>query len=304
MLNLKRVNMGSKRGGVVLGFSDSRALARLIAKKSGSLYSDVDVSYFPDRETHLRLRIDVAGKTVFIVRSLDNPDKKVIELLFAARTAKELGAKRIVLIAPYLCYMRQDKRFKPGEAISSRIIAEIFNRFFDVLITIDPHLHRYGGLNEILRIKTIKLSAIKPMASFIKQKIKNPFIFGPDYESYQWARSVAKLVGCKADVLKKHRYGSETVRIKIKKKLDLAKKDVVIVDDIISTGHTVIEVIKDVKKLGVRRVCCVCTHGIFAENALKQIVGLGAVVFSTNTIQNSVSRIDVSNLIVDEINKI
>lgn len=293
-----------KKENIIAGFSESRELAASIARRSGSRLTIIDVGNFPDKETNLRFNVDLRGKKVFLVRSLDDPDRKIIEVLFAAQTAKELGAKKVVLIAPYLCYMRQDKRFRPGQAVSSRIIAKLFNMFLDGLITIDPHLHRYKRLNEIFKKNPKRLTAIRLIAEFIRKEIKNPFIFGPDFESYQWAKTAACMIGCEVDVLKKHRYGSDTVRIKIKEKLDLGSKSAVIVDDIISTGHTVIEVIKDLKALGAKKIYCICTHGIFAEDSLRKIEGLGAKVVSTNTIKTRVSRIDVSGMIAEEIGKI
>ncbi|MCX6707982.1 MAG: ribose-phosphate diphosphokinase [Candidatus Woesearchaeota archaeon] len=294
-----------KKERVIVGFSgsDDLALASAISKKAGGILAIIEVNHFPDKETNLRFKTDLKGKNVFIVRSLDDPDRKIVEVLLAAQAAKELGAKNVVLVAPYLCYMRQDKRFKPGQAISSRTIAKLVNLFFDGMITVDPHLHRYKSLDEIFKKSPKRLTAINQIAEFIKKEIRNPFIFGPDFESYQWARAAAKIIKCDVDVLKKHRYSSDIVRIKVKEKLDLSNKSAVIIDDVISTGHTVIEVVKDLKALGAKRIYCICTHGIFAEDSLKKIEQFGAKVFSTNTIKNRVSRIDVSGIIAEEILK-
>ena len=294
-----------KKECVIAGFSGSSdiALAAAISKKTGGAFTVIETGHFPDKETNLRFRIDVKGKNLFIVRSLDDPDRKIVEILLAAQAARELGAKKIVLVAPYLCYMRQDKRFRPGQAISSRAIAMLVNSFFDGMITVDPHLHRYKSLNEIFKKNPKRLTAIVPIAEFIKKEIKNPFIFGPDSESYQWARTAAEIVKCDVDVLNKHRYSSDTVRIKLREKLDLSNKSAVIIDDVISTGHTVMEVVKDLKAIGAKKIYCICTHGIFAEDSLKKIEKLGAKAFSTNTISNRVSKIDVSGLIAEEILK-
>ena len=293
--------MMKKKRPVVVSFPESRGFAETLAHKSGKPHSCLRLEKFPDRETHLLFRTDVEGRKVFLVRSLDDPDKKLIEVLFAAHTAKELGAKQVVLVAPYLCYMRQDKRFMEGEAVSSRIIAGLFNECLDGLITVDPHLHRYKNLNDIFTMKTKRLTAVKPIAEFLKRKVKKPFVFGPDEESYQWASKVAGIMGCEADVLRKRRYSSETVMIDIKEKYDLKKRGVIIVDDVISTGHTMIEVIKDVKKLGARKIYCVCTHGIFAQDSLKKIKKLGAVVYTTNTVKNNASKVDITGLLAKEI---
>ncbi|MBD3313520.1 ribose-phosphate diphosphokinase [Candidatus Woesearchaeota archaeon] len=286
---------------IIIGFPESKGLARNVAKKAGVEFSELELKQFPDKESYIQFNADLKGKKVFLFRSLDDPDAKITQVILAAYTAKDLGAKKVVLVAPYLCYMRQDKRFRDGEAVSSRIIAKLFNRCFDGLVTVDPHLHRFKSLDVIYKMKTKKITAVLPIADFIKKNFRNPFVFGPDEESYQWARSVAKLVGCESDVLRKHRYGPETVRIKVKERQDIKNKDIIIVDDVISTGHTMMEVIKDLRKMGIRKITCICTHGIFADNALKKIRRLGAKAFSTNTIHNEVSRIDISELLTKEI---
>lgn len=296
---------------VIAGFSDSRhsiLLAKNIAKLTKSPVNLILAKKFPDGETNLRFSSDVKGKTVYLMRPLKTADEDInnnmMKAIFAAQTAKDLGAARVILVAPYLAYMRQDKRFRPYEAISSRIMANLFSRCFDELITFDPHLHRYRSLSEIFTIKTKRLSADALLAEYIKKNYKNPIILGPDEESYQWARDIAKMIGCPVDVLKKHRYTAESVKIKIKDRLNLKNKSVAIVDDMVSTGHTMIEVIKDAKKLGARKVYCVCVHGLFVENAYEKMKRAGArEVVSTNTIANNAAKIDISKLLAESIIK-
>ncbi|MCX8147000.1 MAG: ribose-phosphate diphosphokinase [Candidatus Woesearchaeota archaeon] len=290
--------------GVVIGFDESKHIAKKISKELKFKYVGAVVRKFPDGESYTRIYNEkLKGKKVFLVLSLDNPNDKIVTLIFLAHHIRALGALKICLIAPYLCYMRQDKQFRKGEVVSNKAIADLFNKYFDEIITVDPHLHRIKNLNQIFKIKTKKVSAVPLIANFVKKKCKNPFIFGPDYESYQWAKKVAKIIGCGVDILKKHRYSSESVRIKIKEKLNLKDKDVVIVDDIISTGHTMMEVIRDAKKLGAKRVLCICIHGLFVENALNKIKKLNAEVYSTNTILSEVSKIDISKSIIQSIIK-
>jgi len=296
---------------LVIGFSDSphsMLLAKNIAKLAKIDFRPIKAKKFPDGETNLRFSSDVKGKTVYIIHSLktadDDINNNMMKVIFAAYNAKSLGAMKVILVAPYLAYMRQDKRFHNYEAISSRIMATLFNRCFDGLITFDPHLHRYKSLNEIFTINAKRLSADRLLAEYIKKTYKKPIIIGPDEESYQWARDIAKMVGCPVDILKKHRYTAESVRIKIKADLDLKDKSVVIIDDMISTGHTMMEVIKDARKLGAKKIYCVCIHGLFVENAYERMRKLGVKdVVSTNTIENKANKIDISKMLAEEIKR-
>lgn len=287
--------MNKKR--LVVGCSSSISLARSIAKKRRWKFSRLDVKKFPDGETNLRFLDNVKGKEVYLVQTLNNPDEKLIEIIFAAKNAVELGAKKVSLIAPYLCYMRQDKRFKPNEAVGSRIMADMLGRYFDEIITIDPHLHRYKSLREIFTIRTKTLTADGLIAEYVGKNIKTPVIIGPDMESYQWARGVAKMIGCEATVLKKKRYTSEHVAITIHSNMQIKGKSVVIIDDIISTGHTMEEVVRDVKKIGAARVCCIGVHALFVGDAYERLKKRGAIVLSCNTIPHKTNKIDVSGLI-------
>lgn len=283
---------------LVVGWAESTGLAKAIARKKGWKFSILDAGRFPDGEINLRFTCDVKGGEVYLVQTLHNPDERLMEVFFAAHTARELGAKKIVLIAPYLCYMRQDKRFRPYEAVSSRIMAKMMNSCLDGIMTIDPHLHRYKSLREIFTIESKTLTADGALADFIRKKLKNPLIIGPDAESYQWAKDVARMVGCEAIVLKKKRYTAKHVAIRMDKKLSFGGKSIAVIDDMISTGHTMAEVVKDVKSLGGRKIYCICIHPVFVNEAYGMLSRLGAKVISSNTIPHKTNRIDISDIIV------
>jgi len=289
---------------IIIGCSGSVDVARSIAKKAGKRFVKLDVRRFPDHEMFLKFpgSVSVRGKSVVLVQSLDHPSGKIIEVLFAAHTAKDLGAKKVILVAPYLAYMRQDKRFHYGECVSARVMGKLFS-VFDAVITIDPHLHRIHNLADIFRHGT-KLSANYLIGNYVKKHFKRNIIIGPDEESYQWARLVAKHIKSHAIVLKKKRWSAKKVRIKIKENIDLSKEDVVIIDDIISTGHTMIETVKEAKRLKAKRVYCMCVHGILADNAYQKLKKAGAAgIISTNTVKNKTNRIDVSGIIAKELEK-
>ena len=282
---------------IVFGGTNSQDLAKRVARKIKAPYAALIVKHFPDGETYLRLPKDVKGKEVILIESMHpNPDLIMIETIFAARTAKELGAKKVTIVAPYLAYMRQDKRFHPRECKSNSIMAALMT-CSDKIITIDPHLHRINSLSEIFTIPAKRLSANDAIAKYIKKNIKNEVIVGPDSESYQWARAIADKINVHATVLKKKRYTSRVVRIKVKPGIGFKGKNVVIVDDIISTGHTMIEPIKQIKKMGAKKIYCIGVHGLFVEGALNKLKKLGVTVLTTNTIVNPVSKIDMSETI-------
>lgn len=288
---------------IVVGLAPSEKLAKRIAKRLRYEYMGMVINKFPDGELYIRFPKDVKGKRLIIIQSLVDPNEKIIELLFICNTAKELGVKSITLVAPYLSYMRADRRFHKGEVVSARILARVLNSCIDEIITIDPHLHRIKKLSEIFKIKSKKLTCTELMADYIKKTIKNSIVVGPDEESYQWANAVAKKIGTKAYVLKKQRKGSREVYVSTKG-LELKNQNVVIVDDIVSTGHTMIETIKGVKKAKAKAISCICVHGLFVEDADKKILKSGAnKIISCNTIPNKYSKIDVSSLIINEIKK-
>ncbi len=284
---------------IIIGCTKSRGLAKSIAKKLKVSYFALDVKHFPDGEFYLRYPFPVKGRHVVLVQTLHEPHLSLLELVFAAHTAKDLGAKKVTLVIPYLAYMRQDKRFRQGECLSSKIVGRLF-KVADELITIDPHLHRYKRLNEAFKMKTKKLTANSLLANYIKKHFKKDLIVGPDIESYQWAEGIAKLIGRSAVMLRKRRYTSRKVRVKFKKGVIVRGKNVVLVDDIISTGHTMIEVVKQIKKMKPKAIYCLCVHGVFAENAHEKLKKAGAKkVISTNTIPHKTNRVDVSGLIVN-----
>ena len=283
---------------IIIGLSHGLHIAKSISKKLKKPFSKLNVTHFPDSEIKLKFETDVKNKVVVLVQSFyKNVNDCVIETLFAAETAADLGAKKIILAAPYFPYLRQDKRFKSGECISLRTIAKNIDEDFDEVIICDPHLHREKTLKHIFKIKSKKISANPLIEKYIKKNIKNPVIIGPDWESYKWARKVAEKIGCDCAIMEKTRYSARNVKVKLNKDVDLKKKNLVFIDDMISTGHTLLETIKAMKKLGAKKVTCFAVHGILVENALQKLRKAGATVITSNTIPNASAKIDISGII-------
>ena len=288
---------------LVIGCSKGVHLASKIAKKLKASYSELKVKKFPDGEISIRLMSNVRGKTVVFVQSFyDNIDDLIVEILFAADTAQELGAKKIILAAPYFPYFRQDKRFKSGQCISIEIMARLIDKYFDKVIIVDPHLHREKDLSHLFNIKHHKLTSNHYIGRYIKKNFRNPLIVGPDWESYKWAKRVADEIGCEYVIMEKKRIPGREVKVSLNKPVDLRNKNVIRVDDIISTGNTIIEAAKNFKKMGAKKFNCIAVHGIFVEKALEKLRKANVKVVTTNTIPNKVDKIDVSELIAEALN--
>lgn len=287
---------------LIVSCSHGKHLGYLIAKRLKSRHSILSTDKFPDGELRIRFFSGLRNQNAFLVQSFySNVSDCIIEAILAAKTAKELKAKKVALIAPYFPYMRQDKQFHKGEAISQKIISGIFDNYFDAVYLMDPHLHRKKRLEDIFKTKSKKLTANNLIAEYINKNIKNPVIIGPDEESYKWAKNVADMLGAESRILKKKRHSSYHVEVKLNKNIDLKNKNAVIVDDIISTGHTIIETAKILRKLGARKIYCICVHGIFAGDALNKLKKMKIEVISTNTIPNKAAKIDVSGVIAESL---
>jgi ribose-phosphate pyrophosphokinase len=287
---------------LIIACSHGLHLAKKIASKLKQPYSQLEVTHFPDSEIKLKFNKNLKGKTIVLVQSFyKNINDCVIETLFAAETAKDLGAKKIILIAPYFPYLRQDKRFTPGECISLRTIAKNIDEDFDQILIIDPHLHREKTLKHIFKIKSKKLTANPLIENYIKKNIKNPVIIGPDWESYKWAQKIAEKIGCDFAIMEKKRYSARKVTVKLNKNINIKSKNLIFIDDMISTGNTLLRAIKAMRKLGAKKVTCFAVHGILVENALEKLKKAGATVITTNTIPNKAAKIDVSKLISESL---
>ena len=283
---------------LIIGCSNSRDLAKNISKNLKCDYSDLSVKKFPDGELYLKFETELKNQDVVLVQSLHPSDEALLELIFAIHTAKDLGAKKVRVVIPYLAYIRQDKRFNPGECVSSKIVGSLLS-VADEIITIDPHLHRFKSLNEVFKTKAVKLSANDLIQDYISKNFKDPVIIGPDAESYQWAQSIAKKIKASTAILQKDRINSYEVHVKLNSEINVRNKELIIIDDIISTGKTILEAIKVIKKLKPKSITVISIHGIFADPSTLDFIR--EYSNSIITIKNPYSKIDVSKLISDSL---
>ncbi|EEG09883.1 ribose-phosphate diphosphokinase [Pseudogulbenkiania ferrooxidans] len=260
------------------------------------------VRSFPDGETHLQLLSEVDGARVVLVATLDRPDGKLLPLLFAAALVRDYGAAEVGLLAPYLAYMRQDTRFHPGEGVTARYFAETLSPRLDWLVTVDPHLHRIARLEQVYRCATCVVHAAPAMAEWIAANVPKPLLIGPDQESQQWVAEVAALAQAPYLVLSKTRHGDRQVEVSRPDMTRLSGRTPVLVDDIVSTAHTMAETLQQLRQLGANPAVCVAVHAIFTEGAVELLNGAGAAqVVSCNTVVHSSNAIALERWLAEAI---
>lgn len=290
---------------IIFYFSQEESLSLKIIKKTGYKQGKVTVRHFPDEESFVQIHNNVKNHDTVIVCSLNEPDTKIIALLFLMDLVRELGAKSVGLVAPYLGYLRQDKRFNKGESITSKTFAKIISAYSDWIITIDPHLHRYKTLDEIYSIPFTVLYTADLVCEWIYKHIQKPvLIVGPDLGSKQMVSDLAKKMKVPYIVLRKKRMGDKDVEIfgtDIDKYKDYKP---VIVDDMISTANTMTATIKHLSAKGIEQIACIGIHGVFTIDGYEILKNSGVKkIATTNTISHSTNQIDVSDLISYELIK-
>jgi ribose-phosphate pyrophosphokinase len=282
---------------LVLGFPDYDSQARAVAAALNAPYEVIDVHHFPDGESRLRLPPMLPDHVVFC-RSLDRANDKLVELLIAAESARASGATHLTLVAPYLCYMRQDKAFQPGEAVSQRIIGRFLAGLFDALITVDPHLHRVRNLAEAVPVKqAVALSAAPEMGEFLAARPGRPLLVGPDQESEQWVKVVAAPADLNYVVAQKTRHGDQNVEVHLPE-YDYAGLDAVLVDDVASTGRTLATAACALREAGARRIDVLITHAIFAGDALDTLKAAGVKdIWSSDSVTHPSNAFALASLL-------
>lgn len=255
----------------------------------------VTLRQFPDGETYVRLETPVRGRDVVCVCTLDRPDEKILRVLFLAATVRDLGAASVGLVAPYLAYMRQDRRFASGEGVTSKYFASLISESFDWLVTVDPHLHRRASLAEIYRIPAEVVHAAPGVAAWIHSNVQKPLLVGPDAESAQWAAAVAEMAGAPSIVLGKVRRGDRDVSVTVPAVEQWRNHTPVLVDDIVSTAQTMIETVRHLARAGLAPPVCVGVHAVFVPGAYDELRAAGAAkIVTCDTIPHESNEISLA----------
>jgi ribose-phosphate pyrophosphokinase len=284
---------------MLLSFADAEPLAGELAAALDCPAAQIAVHRFPDGESRVRLPAQLPER-VILCRSLDDPNARLVELMLAAQTARDLGARHITLVAPYLCYMRQDIAFHPGEAVSQRIIGAFLARYVDALITVDPHLHRTASLHEAVPVaRAIAVSAAPLMGEFLASRGARVLLMGPDEESEQWVSIAAQRAGLDFAVARKTRHGDRDVSIALPPH-DYTDTAVVLVDDVASSGRTLAQAAIALREAGARSVDALVTHALFAGDSIDTMRAAGiADIWSSNSIRHASNAFSLASALAE-----
>ena len=286
---------------IILGGSASTELAEKVSKEMGVEPGRLELKRFPDGEKYVRVLEDVTGKDVAVIQSLyRTPDEYLFEYFLLVDALKELGAKSITGITPYLAYARQDARFNPGEAVSCTATARLIEAAgTSSFITVDTHLHRLESVSKVFKVPARNVSAMPLLGQYAMENFnpRKPVVIGPDSEAEPWAAATAKELDAEHTFFRKKRISSSKVEIDTGD-VDLEGRDAVFADDIISTGGTIAEAALACKKKGARKIFALCTHPVLATGALERLHGAGVEkVIGTDTIPSPVSQVSVAPIL-------
>ena len=298
---------------VLLYFDDQAVAAQDLARESGLRALPVARHRFPDGELRLTLPFadpaagttaDGVPETVVLYRSLHDPNEKLVELLLLAGQARAWGVRHLVLVAPYLAYMRQDISFHPGEVVSQRQLGRLLARDFDAVITVDPHLHRIERLDEAIPVAdALALSAAPVLAAHASRALRDEvdatelLLIGPDSESAPWIAAAATTLSCLHGVCSKVRHGDHEVAIALPD-VSAQGRHVVLLDDIASSGRTLARATEALLAQGALSVDVAVTHALLAHDALDVIRASGVRHFwSTDSVSHASNVVRLAPLL-------
>lgn len=281
----------------LLAFDDEWPLAQRLAQALGWPLHAVQRHSFPDGETRLRLP-PVLPARVAVLRGLQQPNAKLTELLLAAAGARELGASHLALVCPYLAYMRQDMAFNPGEVVSQRHIGQLLAAAFEWVVTLDPHLHRVATLDEVLPGRRgVALSAAPLLGAWAAQQVPQPLLVAPDAEAEQWVAAAARSQGLDYLVSHKQRLGDHDVQVSVPE-ADVRGRAVVVLDDMASTGRTLVDAARTLLARGAASVDVAVTHGLFVADAVAQLQAAGVRhIWSSDSVPHASNCVSVAPLL-------
>lgn len=287
---------------LVFPFTKNEEIAANLASRINAEIGSILVRRFPDGESYVRYETSVENRNVILTCTLDRPDEKYLPLIFAAAAAFENGAETVGLVAPYLAYMRQDRRFQVGESVTAKHFAAALSPWIDWLVTIDPHLHRITSLSDVYSVPAVVAHAAPVVSAWIKEHVKNPVLVGPDSESEQWVSETAKTADAPFLVLEKTRRGDRDVEVSVPNVEQWRSHTPVLVDDIISTARTMIETVGHLRAAGMAPPICIGVHAVFSGAAFDDLIAAGAgQIVTTNTIAHESNGLDVSPLLAESV---
>ena len=285
----------------VIAGESSEDLAIKVAKKLKANLVRAQIRVFPDGESKITLDGRLTKSKIIVIQSTYPPvDTNIVHVLSLISKAKEISSD-VIAVIPYMGYARQDREFLPGEIITMKVLGTLFKGVgASQVIVVD--IHSMIGLKHF-KIKTKNVSATPDLARYFeKMNLKNPLVVSPDQGGGERAKEFARYFGSDYIVLTKHR-DRKTGKVKIKaSKIEVAGRDLILVDDMISTGGSIIKATEFLKKQGCRRVFVACTHALLINFAEKKIRDAGVTkIVSANTIPRKTSIVDISSTIAQAI---
>lgn len=286
----------------VIAGNSSEEIAKKLSKKLKGNLIKTEIRIFPDGESKITLKGKISKGKIIVVQSIFPPvDSNLFQALSLISKAREYSSE-VVIVVPYLGYARQDREFLPGEIVSMKVLGQLFKGVgASKIIVVD--IHSKIGL-KLFRIKSENVTAIPDLVGYFKKlNLKNPLVISPDQGGKQRAKEFADEYKSEFLALKKQRdRKTGKVQIKTENLDEVQGRDLVIVDDMISTGGSIIKATEFLKKQKCKRVFVACTHALLIDNAEKKIRKAGvAKIISTNTIPGKTSIVDVSNTIAKAI---
>lgn len=285
-------------------FADGARQAAQLARQCGIPVNQIEVHRFPDGES--LVRVHGTASTALLFRSLDDPNAKLVEVLLAASALRDGGARRLILIAPYLAYMRQDVPFHDGEAVSQRVIGKLLAAWFDGVATVDPHLHRIASLDAIMGgIPALAVSAAPALVEAIAGDLDpRTIVVGPDSESRPWVESIGSPLGLDILVGEKIRKGDRKVTLTLPDFARASGRPAILVDDMISSGTTLMACARLLHEAGATKVEAVATHSLASGADLARLTDGGiARLRATDSTSNAIASIPLAGVLGEAIRK-
>ena len=285
----------------VIAGKSSEDLARKLSKKIKANLVKSQIRVFADGESKITLKGNLSKKRSIVVQSIYPPvDTNLIRALSLISKAKETSSE-VIAVIPYMGYARQDKEFLPGEIVTMKVLGKLFKGAgASKIIVVD--IHSMIGLKHF-KIKSKNVTAIPDLVKYFKKlSLKNPLIVSPDQGGKERAKEFAKEFALEYIALEKKR-DRKTGKVQIKtKNVEVVNRDLILVDDMISTGGSIIKATQFLKKQKCKRVFVACTHALLMNDAEKRIKKSGVTnIISTNTIPGKTSIVDISNTIAKAI---
>lgn len=299
--------MGSPK---IFAGSSNLNLTKAISQKSKIPLGEIDLGVFTDGEIDVWVKDNVNNKNVFIVQSNSYPiNDNIVELALIADALRRSGAAKITAVIPYFGYSRKEKQTRPGEPISAKVVADlIISSGISKVICLDLHADAIVGF---FNVPVIYLSALEILANHLKNKnFANPVVIAPDVGGVKRARNFAAILNAPLAVIEKHRHAHIRDHMEVLSMSGEVSGDTaIIVDDVISTGGTIIESANALKKKGVKKVIVCAIHGVFAGNAIKKLEdSVVEKIFVTDSISHKIKSpkleiVSIANLIADCLKK-